>query len=143
MDATITVTLVNAVGDPIQGYPYDDIWLETTEGGLVSCTLGSAPEGSTDANGQTSWTLPLAAGGCSEGEGLQVYVAGAPLQMAPIDLTVNSADMNGDLEINLTDISLFTQSLATYSYAGDFNFDGSINLSDVARFAAAIGGWCY
>ncbi len=142
VDATITLTLVNAMGDPIQGYPYDDIWLETTEEGLVSCTLGSAPEGSTDANGQTSWTLPLTAGGCSEGEGLLVYVAGAPLLMAPMDLTFNSADMNGDLEIDLTDISLFTQALAAGGYAGDFNFDGVINLSDIARFTDAIGGWC-
>ncbi len=54
-------------------------------------------------------------------------------------------DTNGDLEINLSDIVLFSQDLAAQSDIhprSDFNNDGLINLTDVTLFSQAIGLVC-
>lgn len=142
VDATITLNLVDTNGDAIFGYPFEDMWIATSLGGLVGCEGGVAADASTDINGETTWSNPLAAGGNSFGETTQVIIAGNALSGAGLDLTFNSADMNGDLEVNLTDIASFTPMLATYDYDGDFNNDGVINLSDIARFTQGIGVSC-
>jgi len=142
VDATITLMLVDTQGDPIFGYPFEDLWLETSGFSLAYCEGGSAADGSTDINGEATWSNPLAAGGNTLGETTQVYVAGAPLAGAGVPLTFNSADMNGDLLVNLSDIASFTPMLNSYSYSGDFNNDGVINLSDIARFTQGYGTGC-
>ncbi|MEZ4386502.1 MAG: hypothetical protein R3D98_02780 [Candidatus Krumholzibacteriia bacterium] len=142
VDATITLTLIDTTGDPIFGYPFEDLWLETSLGGLTFCDGGTAADASTDIDGMTTWSNPLAAGGNSAGETTRVIVAGAPLAGAGLSLTFNSADINGDLIVNLSDVATFTQALATYTYDADFNNDGIINLSDVARFTQGIGTSC-
>jgi len=146
-DATITLTLLDTNGDAIYLYPFEDLWLQTSGGGLVYCAGGTVADGSTDINGQTTWTIPLRAGGHTEGETTQVYVAGSPLNGSGLNITYNSADLNGDLQVNLADITGFTQVLngnyANYpKYAGDFNNDDSINLSDAVRMTAGNGTHC-
>jgi hypothetical protein len=141
-DATITLTLIDTAGDPIFLYPFEDLWLQTTGGGLIACEGGTFADQATDANGQTTWSGTLRAGGSSPGELTQVYVAGAPLAGAGLDIIYNSADFDGDLLVNLTDIGLFTQTLGVYDYAGDFNYDGVINLTDIAFFTPGIGTQC-
>ena len=37
VDATITVTLIDTAGDPIFLYPFEDLYLQTSGGGLVAC----------------------------------------------------------------------------------------------------------
>ncbi|MBD3222248.1 hypothetical protein GF314_13505 [bacterium] len=141
VDATITVTLVNPAGELIVGYPAEDLWLETADGGLVACPDGTTADAPTDENGQTVWQQPLHAGGWSDAESLLALVAGVPIH-PELPLRVNSPDVNGDLEVNLSDIVPLAQALGGYAYEVDFNHDGAINLSDIARFVPAIGAAC-
>ena len=66
VDATITLELIDFYGDPFPNYPWEDIWLESGDDGLVTCSLGACPDGNTDVNGHTSWTTPIRGGGHSE-----------------------------------------------------------------------------
>ena len=52
IDATVTLTLVDAMADPIPDYPREDLWIETSLGGLALCTDGSLADADTDFNGQ-------------------------------------------------------------------------------------------
>ena len=80
VDATITVTLVDAMGEPIVGFPGSDLWLESTGGGLARCAgWGTFADGSTDQNGQTTWHQPKLAGGCTVGELARVMVLATPM----------------------------------------------------------------
>jgi hypothetical protein len=55
----------------------------------------------------------------------------------------NSPDLNGDLAVNLTDVSHFVGSFfGTYDYASDFQWDGVINLSDIVLLAQGLGSEC-
>lgn len=142
VDATITLTLLDPWGNPISGYPPEDLWLETSGDGLVACSGGTSADHQTDNTGQTTWSTSLAAGGNSHGELVRVYVASYPLNGPGLDLTFNSADINGDLVVNLSDIGAFTPMLSAYSVDGDFNHDGVVDLSDVARFTSVNGVSC-
>ncbi len=151
VDATITLTLVNSSGDPIFDYPAEDMWLITSAPGadfgtLVFCTDGTVADSNTDVLGQTLWLEALRAGGYTIGEMVQIMIAGAPLP-GGINLVFNSADINGDLTVNLSDIVAFTQLLGgdfttNPLFAGDFNNDGVINLSDIVRMTQGIGTNC-
>ncbi len=142
VDATITLTLLDNDELPIENYPAADIWLETTLGGLVSCFGGSSPDSDTDENGQTRWVEPLHAGGCSVGETTVVFVAGSPLDSSPIELIFRSFDFNADLDVNLSDIVIFTQSIGLYHPCADYNNDGTISLVDIVRLTQGLGGNC-
>jgi len=139
VDATITLTLVDSSGDPIFLYPFDDMWLESSDDGLVYCSRGTAADGSTDIDGQTTWATALQAGGhTTDGAVCLVMIAGAPLATT-LDLRFNSADINGDLVVDLVDVSLFApQVIGAGSYSGDFNFDGIVDLVDVSIFAPVV-----
>jgi len=141
VDATISVTLIDTNGDFLFLYPVEDLWLETSGGGLVACEGGATADAATDINGETQFQNPMNAGGNSFGEITQVMVAGAALG-ATVNLVYNSADINGDLLVNLSDVTAFTQMLSEYSWDGDFNYDGLVNLADVTRFVQAIGVSC-
>lgn len=142
VDATITLTLIDTQGDPIFLYPREDLWLETSLDGLVSCDGGASADHATDVDGRTTWSQPLGAGGNSDGEVVHVYIAGAHLNGPGLNLIFNSADINGDLVIDLSDIAAFTPMLFTDNIDGDFNHDGVVDLSDVARFAQVNGAIC-
>lgn len=139
VDATITLTLVDSELNPIPFYPFDDIWLESDDGGLVYCARGTSPDASTDIDGQAFWTTTLEAGGFTgDGSVCLVMIAGSPLS-DQLDLRFNSADINGDLTVNLQDVAAFTPLLTgTPDFRGDFNFDGDVNLQDVAIFTPAL-----
>ena len=146
VDATITLTLIDTEGLPMFLFPLEDMWLETSGGSLVFCGNGTAADASTDELGQTTWTGTLAAGGYTPGEVTEIMINGAPL-LATLTITYNSADINGDLTVNLSDIVAFTALLGgdfgTHPlYAGDFSNDGIINLSDIVRFTGGIGHNC-
>lgn len=143
LDASITLTLVDTDGEPIVQYPREDLWLETSGGGLVPCLGGTIADADTDINGQTVWHDPLFAGGCSEGEMTLVMVAGMPLAGGGLDLWFYGPDLNGDVVVNLSDIVAFTQMLGgQYSPCGDFNHDGVINLTDIVLMVRGIGADC-
>lgn len=140
VDATLTLTVVNNLGDPINNYPAADMWIVTTAGGLISCDLAT-PDGNTDPNGQTHWIQPLFGGGHSLGEGTQAIIAGDAVP-GPVPVQYLSADMSGDLLVNLTDITTFTQALAVYNPDADFNDDGAVNLTEISMFTPGIGVVC-
>lgn len=145
-DATITLQLLNSSGYPIAGYTAEDIWLESTAGGLVACPGGTIADADTDTNGLTEWREPLAAGGWTDpnNELTVAMVSGSALAGPGLEITFNSPDISGDGFVNLTDIALMSQDLfGTYHYRADFNWDGLINLSDIAYMTTlGLGSAC-
>jgi len=142
-DATITLTLRDGLGVAIANFPFEDAWLETLDGGMAACTGGATADANTDVNGVTEWVTPLQAGGASTA-GTQVSISGAFLDGAALNINHNSADINGDGNVNLTDVPLFAGDFygGVYAFRSDFAFDGFVNLSDVVRLAQALGASC-
>jgi hypothetical protein len=143
VDATITLTVNDAFDDPIFAYSFEDMWLQSEFGGLKYCPAGTQPDGSTDINGQTTWTTALDAGGfTASGEGIVVMIGGQALT-ATLSLRFNSADISGDLQVNLTDVSLFSGVLnGAYDYRADFDHNGLVNLTDISYLASGLGASC-
>lgn len=140
VDGTITLTLVNYLGDPLPNHPAEDFWLTTTLNGLVFPAGGTIADAATNASGITVWQQPLAAGGCTVTEGVVVLVEGLPLNQAPVDLKFVSADINGDLLVNISDLSSFAAAYSgVYSACADLSYDGLINISDLTLFSQAYG----
>jgi hypothetical protein len=140
VNATITLTLVNYLGAPLANHPAEDFWLETTGGGLVFPANGTIADAATNASGVTVWQQPLAAGGCTLGEGVVVLVEGQALNQDAINLGFVSADNNGDLVVNLADLSTFASGYTgSYNGCADVFYDGAMNLSDISLFSQAYG----
>jgi len=142
-DATITLTLRDGLGAVIANYPFEDMWIESTDGGMVACTGGATADANTDAAGETEWATPLQAGGSSEA-GTQVSISGAFLAGATLPINHNSADIDGNGAVNLSDVPLFAGDFygGMDPFRSDFAFDGVVNLSDVVRLAQALGASC-
>ncbi len=140
-DATVTLYLRNSVGGGIANFPAED--LELRSAGLALCGGIAIAEAATDANGMTVWSTALNAGGNTAGLA-QVFVAGDALTSAAgMELYFNSADINGDLSVDLIDVGNFSTDMnGTYDTRSDFVFDGVINLSDVGKLASAMGAAC-
>jgi len=142
IDATITLHVLDWNGMPIPLYPAEDMWLESYDGGLALCPGGSIADFDTDVNGETSWTSSLRAGGHSMSSCV-VHISGMALCQAPFDIYFNSADVNGDGVVNLSDVAVFAAAVFyEFDYSFDFLPDGVLNLSDIGRFASAIGASC-
>lgn len=146
LDGTLTVTLYSD-GIPIPNLPKEDIWLEGLEGGLVFCEGRTIPDENTDENGVTYWKHPLQAGGHVEpvdGNEVVIIFFGHSIEDPALsEFRTNSPDINGDLVVNLVDISDFALSFfVAYDYASDFHWDGVINLLDLAILAQAMGAVC-
>ena len=139
-NATLTLTVVNSEGGPIADYPAADLWLVTTGGGLVTCSPAN-PGANTDAGGQATWVDPLFAGGNSLTEMSQAMIGGLSVPNTA-DVKYVSCDINGDLAVNLSDITVFTQALNAYNPEADFNNDQIVNLSDITLMAQGIGASC-
>jgi hypothetical protein len=142
---TISVTLLVAPNTPVAGYPWQDIyvWNLPGESSFNMCQGGAFASANTDAQGKTTIEGPFAAGGCSN-VGLQVYIAGVPLDplvSPPLDITVVSADLNGDLTVDLDDLVRVPGGFANlflnggYDWEVDLNTDDVENILDVVRFA--------
>ena len=140
VNATLTLTVVNSEGGPIENYPAADMWLVTTGGGLVTCSPAN-PGANTNASGQAMWVDALEAGGNSLTEMSQAMIDGLSVPNTA-DVKYVSCDINGDLSVNLSDITVFTQALGTYNPEADFNNDQTVNLSDIALMAQGIGQVC-
>jgi hypothetical protein len=145
IDATITLFMLDINDNPIPYYPQEDIWLES-DGDFVFCPAGTLADGNTDANGITHFTQPLQAGGASQPEGgwgTMVMISGQALEQPGFEIDFNSADINGDLAVNLSDLVLLAQDReGSYQYRSDLYWDGAINLSDVVLLARGYGADC-
>lgn len=149
VDATITLILRDGVGNQttMANYPNEDLWLEF--GGGVHLPTCAAPvrgliaDHNTDSEGTTHWTLPPMAGGFNEGP-VFVFINGSALQGTPgLPVRFNSPDINGDLRVDLSDVSLLAGDIfGGYQFRSDLNADGVINLSDIAVFAGYLGVSC-
>jgi hypothetical protein len=149
-DASITLLMTEFNGTPVPYFPGQDIWLdaESTTDSHCPDYAQFSPDGNTDINGQTSFTASLTGSGWSEGP-VWVYHEGARSahptagEHPPVQLRFNSADIDGDGNINLTDVAAFsTDFFGSYHYRSDFHWDGQLNLADVAKMASGFGHDC-
>lgn len=144
VDATIQVTVRDGNQAVIPGFPGEDIWLASADGGMVACTGGTSADADTDADGVTQWVTPLAAGGSSMAV-CHILISGDALTSPGSDMALhfNSADINGDRVVDLVDVGLFAGPyFGAYDYAVDFYHDGVIDLVDLGRFAVGNGAAC-
>jgi hypothetical protein len=147
VSAVVTAQLIDPMGNPMTTIEPDEIWIEDPGGGLAFCGGAWHPDAWDLENGLFYWTGTPEGGGSRPPDGsfLELRVCNMPLpaSYALRYLSVNSPDINGDLEVDLSDIVLFVQDLGgPYNHRSDFVHDGVINLSDVAVMAAAIGATC-
>jgi len=144
-DATITVTVRDGLGAPIEFFPFEDIYLQSagvTGTGLAACGGNAVADANTDANGVTTFGNPLFAGGWYT-DATQVVISNDPLTSGDVNLRFNSPDINGDGATNLTDGGFFTVVLfGAYSYSADYNADGVINVSDAGFMSSGLGASC-
>jgi len=139
---TITVTVLEATGHPIANIPAADFWLMdcSTVVPLALCGVSGSSNAdfSTDTNGQTNISGSIAGGGRTNGLWVVVQgiVIGCPETCLPI--RVRGTDINGDLVVNLADLSMFAGAYPplTFHTQADFNCDGVVNLVDFGTFAA-------
>jgi hypothetical protein len=144
VDATITLFLRDGWGAAISYFPWEDMWLESADGGVVSCLWwGMTADQNTDVNGVTMWVNPPIAGGFSQGPVI-VFVNGfALLSNSGLPLEFTSPDINRDLVVNLQDLAILAPDYYSgYNFRSDLNGDGDINLSDIALFAQHLGAQC-
>lgn len=140
----VELWVVGCPGEPIVGYPRLDMWLHGEEPADLSvCYRGSLADADTDADGYTTFSGALQAGGHSQA-GLAVYVAGVKLWGGPpLPITLNSPDINGDLVVNMQDLATFAIDYAQGpTFRSDLVRDGVLDLKDVGRFAGALGVSC-
>ena len=143
VDATLTAEILDINLDPIASYPAEDVWLTTDDEGLVRCPAGMIADGPTDAFGRTTFSAPPRAGGWDLSV-TRAVVSGWTSLGTGVALNYNSPDLNGDLEVNLSDVQLFAADFfdAAYHHRADLYFDGTINLADIVPLARAFGAAC-
>lgn len=142
--AIIEIRIVDPAGYPISGIPGADFWLDACYDGLVLCygSQSSSADLATDADGRTTISGTIAAGGCSDG--LVVWVQGIPLVGGPscdspqcLAIEVRSVDITGDLVVDLLDLTRFAYSYlnANFEPCHDLNFDDAVDLLDLTVLA--------
>lgn len=145
-DGSITIVVRDGNNDIIAGFPAEDIWLASVDGGMVPCVGGSIADADTDADGETEWSNAMNAGGSSMAN-CAVMISGDQVTGgvggSVFALHFNSADMNADGAVDLADVGAFAGVFfGAYDYSADFFADGQLNLADVGRLAVGVGGSC-
>jgi hypothetical protein len=145
---TITVTVRNNAGVGIPGIPAADISLTgCSPGDLIKLCGGSGAinaSGPTDANGVTTITGDIAAGGCDLG-GVRVVVQGIAIGAGNcgdpcVPVKVKSTDLVADLKIQVNDLAKFSGAYqpigGTYDECMDYVAPfGAIQVNDLAKFS--------
>ena len=150
IDATLVTVLWSdqpGWGDPVPYFPAEDMWLTSANARLVPCNGGTIADADTDAAGRTTWAAPLQAGGQCDpdsGDRLLVVVNGdVAADLTGLGLRVNSADLDGNGVVNLSDVGRFVSDLfGDYAYRSDFSWDGVINLADAGFMSQGLGAQC-
>jgi len=154
---------VRSSGVPLPGIPPTDFWMNACDPARQICLCAGAvlADSATGADGRTTISGPLRAGGCVPAGGLQIAVQGiviydpqtgctAPLCLAII---VKSPDLTGsggapDCVVNLSDLIPFGMSYNSglgqpgYNDCCDYNDDYKVNLSDFAYFGSHYQHHC-
>ena len=151
MDATISVTLRGCAGNPVPGIPPQDFWIQAKTDPHLLCGghLSSNADSTTNLNGQTTISVSIAAGGYL-GDGVYAIAQGFMIQGTdglcdnPLSLVLVSPDINGDLIVDLVDLSIFAQGWPPQPYDPrlDMNGDGLVDLVDLALFATHYNHSC-
>ncbi len=142
--ATVTVTVRDVNGTPIQGYPFQDVTLnDNGTGELNLCPGGAVADANTDASGVTTFTGNIFGGSFTQ-NGLQVYLGGNALTGPALDIDVNSPDITGDRAVNLQDVGQFAIDFGSggFVFRSDFIPDGELGLPDVGEFALHLEEVC-
>ena len=155
---TISVTVKDNTNTAIPGIPASDFWVKGCADLLVLCGGSGAISASaaSDANGQTTITGDLAAGGCDTG--LNVIVQGIVLGGGScpalcLGIAVRTADTVGpaagppDLKVDVLDFSQFGTRYPSppkvYNACADFVAPfGTVNVADFAKFGAHYNHKC-
>jgi hypothetical protein len=142
MDATIEVFIRNSAGQGIPGVDPADVYL--IDPNVNFCPGGDWADFPTDGSGYTEFALPPCGGGCSPNFELGGKVGAEAFLQNPIPhIKINSPDANGDLVVDLIDLSDFTSVYyAGATYCMDFYWDGVMNLLDLAEFSQHYGHQC-
>ena len=141
-DATITVIVRDGAGVAIANFPFEDVWIESVDAGMVACTGGATADASTDVDGMTEFQNALQAGGASLAD-TQVLINGNAVP-GTLPVSYNSSDIDGSGAVNLTDVQIFAGDFfdVSYQFRSDLFFDNVVNLSDLPLLAATIGAAC-
>ena len=135
--ATVTVTLLDAGSLPVAGFPFQDIYLDDSGDFAISLRQGgSVADNNTDADGVTTISGVIAGGGFTLLT--QVYVSGVPLTGTPLNVALNSPDIDGSLLVDIVDFAAFGDDFGGTAFRSDFVFDGVVDLSDFSRFGQAF-----
>ena len=137
----IVVIVRDIAYQPIPNIPASDFWLFGCSSGLQLCGGGGSidADSSTNAAGTTTISGRLAAGGCDTG--VMIVVLGVIIGCPPIclSLDVRSPDIDGSLDVGITDFSRFGQAYPStvkpYDSCCDYDCDGDIDLVDFSIFA--------
>ena len=137
----IRIALIDCNHDPIEGFPFDDLWLQPSTLNVVFATPFFAAA-NTDANGETYWTGPAAGGGWMDANGPdRTRIALMGSQISPeIVLSFVSPDINGDLKVDLMDVGIFALDWnGGWTFRSDLNADGVLDLADIGVLATHFG----
>lgn len=140
---------------PIPGIPATDFWINACDQArqLALCATPIIADSITGANGRTTFSGVLRAGGCALSGGIWIAVQGKVIK-GPyphcisnicLPIVIKSQDMTGaggkpDGIVNLSDLIPFgtsynkNQGAPGYSACCDYNDDNRCNLSDYAYF---------
>jgi hypothetical protein len=144
-------TILDVLAQPIANIPGSDFWMIDCDPVLnMTLCAGSASsnaDSATNTLGKTTMSLTsMAVGGCADG--LSPVVQGFVLEnpaaaCAPycFNVRVRSCDQNGDLVMNLVDLTTFSGRYPPQAYnkCADFDCSGAVNLQDLTRFAFHFG----
>jgi hypothetical protein len=148
----IWICVIDITGQPIPAIPPTDFWLvdcdPLSDAALCAGSASSNADSMTNAQGMTTMSLGgLTGGGCADGMALIVQnfvvldsVGGCAAEdCKPIIL--RSPDIDGSLEVNLVDLSIFAASFPPQPYdpCCDFDVNAVVNLQDLSRFAFHFG----
>ena len=154
VDGYIWVELIDGEGRAIPGVPVTDYWFGAADPAdeLVLCASPFTADSVTGENGRTTFSGPVAGGGCVSTGDLWLSARGRVLLDAPACMTAHlehivvvSPDLNGDLRVDLSDLAVFGFSYNTnagepgYSPCCDYNDDGMVQLTDFAYFGEHYG----
>ncbi|MFH1842876.1 MAG: hypothetical protein ABIF77_06685 [bacterium] len=144
MDASIRANLCDINGDPVVDFDRTKVWLSSENSTFAMCADGTIADNNSDVNGDTWFTGTLQAGGSSlEAPGLQSQVIVCHEEIARLDVYFNSPDIDGNLQVDLSDVVLFAiDYFGDYDYRSDFFWDGVLDLSDVVLMARGMNTSC-
>ena len=138
VDSRIKITVMTGTGERVYNYPREDIWLMDLDGDLALCEGGTIPDDDTNEQGEAFWVNPPRVGGHSDSP-VTAYVNGdAVITGTGLPLFFNSPDVDGNLEVGLSDLDDFVSDyFGPYQLRADLHYDNMISLTDLDVFVEA------